>query len=355
MTTTPLRFTDTVRELFRARRILVALSISVPLLIAQVRWSYDARALPLGALWVTLSYVLAPHAWRAWVGRGGLRGVATFLLTALLFTVTIGWVVPRLLDMGLTLMTARASLLIGCGAFCAGGWALGRDMDHEQRASDEATRAESLTRAAEDARLLAMRAHLDPHFLFNTLNAIAETCREDAEAAERAILALSDVLRNVMSGIGQSSWPLRREVLLCGEVIALHLVRYPDRFSFESTCDDDELLDTPVPPLLLLPLIENAMKHGPERGHRGNVALHVARSRVSDDELEIALTNPGPFAGRREGGHGLRIVEQRLALHFRGGGALTMERPTPDVTRAIVTLKRPPSDANTMSQLAERP
>ena len=80
-------------------------------------------------------------------------------------------------------------------------WVLGRDIELSSELAAEARRAASLTRAAEDARLIAIRQHLDPHFLFNTLGAIAEWCREDPVVAERALLELSAMLHTLFEGI----------------------------------------------------------------------------------------------------------------------------------------------------------
>ena len=82
--------------------------------------------------------------------------------------------------------------------------------DLEQHLLASQARAAALEREAEHAQLLALRSHFDPHFLFNTLNAIAEWCREDGLVAERAILALSSMLHTIMTAIRATRWPLAR-------------------------------------------------------------------------------------------------------------------------------------------------
>ena len=129
-----------------------------------------------------------------------------------------------------------------------------------------------LAREAEGAQLLALRSHLDPHFLFNTLNAIAEWCREDGETAERAVMRLSAMLRTVLAGVRASTWPLAEELALLDTLFELHRLRDPDRVRVTRHLPEP-LPDVAVPPMLLLPLAENAVKHGPAAGHAGEIVL----------------------------------------------------------------------------------
>lgn len=208
---------------------------------------------------------------------------------------------------------------------------------HEQQIRAE--RAEALRVKAE---LRALRSSLDPHFLFNTLNAIAEWCREDGMVAERAILELSSMLRTVMDGVRVPSWSLQRELALCDTLLSLHLIRDPELFSLDRFVDE-AALSCEVPPMLLLPLVENAMKHGPAKGHRGAVRLSL---RTRGDELVFELENPGRFGGERAGGDGLATLRRRLALAYGdrarfaiGGDARTLA--TVSIPRAIAGASRP--------------
>jgi two-component system, LytTR family, sensor histidine kinase AlgZ len=166
--------------------------------------------------------------------------------------------------------------------------------------------------------LLALRAHLDPHFLFNTLNALAEWCRQDPAVAERALLQLSSVLRAVLTGVKAPSWPLEHELELARTVFELHLMRDPKLFELEWSVDE-QLAGVHVPPMLLLPLVENAVKHGPSRGHRGALAFVVRRA---GDRVHVRVENPGPFRGPRQGSDGLPTLARRLALVYDGRATL---------------------------------
>src|SRR5262249_23329214 len=92
----------------------------------------------------------------------------------------------------------------------------------------------------------------------------------------------------------------------------LYLIRDPQLFVYTRDVPAD-LPDLEVPPMILLPIAENAMKHGPSAGHRGELVLRVRASRGA---LDVDLSNPGGYTGPREGGSGLPIIEKRLALVY---------------------------------------
>jgi LytS/YehU family sensor histidine kinase len=229
--------------------------------------------------------------------------------------VVLGWAVPLLAHVTWSFMTDPGSLAVLFVLFTVGGWGLGRDIELEEGLKEEQMRAEKLAVEAERAQLLALRAHLDPHFLFNTLNAIAEWCRDDPEVAERATLKLADMLRTVLEGVKTESWSLARELELLENLFELYRVRDSDRYIF--TVDHVEPLpEAEVPPMLLLPLVENAIKHGPSAGHRGEVRISVESD--EKEQLRVEIRNPGKYTGRRKGGEGLAMVEKRLALSYTG-------------------------------------
>jgi LytS/YehU family sensor histidine kinase len=147
-------------------------------------------------------------------------------------------------------------------------------------------------------------------------------------------LQLSSMLRVILEGVKQPTWPLARELELLSSLFSLHQMRDPELFTWSLSVDDGAK-DALVPPLLLLPLGENAMKHGPARGHRGTVSVSVV---VDAGSVVVIVENPGAFAGRRDGGEGLAIVEGRASL---AGGSVVVETVAGDRTRA--TLRLPPA------------
>jgi hypothetical protein len=310
-------FASTLAALAAPRRLVPILVLAIPIVMTQApspsRW-----AIPVGILMVLGFLLLGPASYRYFFGaraRGPMAlRVAGFLAIGAGVVGFVGIAVPELVDLRSSFLTYDSSLLISLGLFYVGGFGLGRDIELALALERERRRTEELLREAEHAQLLAIRAHLDPHFLFNTLNAIAEFCREDGAAAEHAILELSSMLRTLMEGLRTPSWPLERDVGLARALGRLYAARDPDKFVFEEDVDS-EALGREVPAMILLPAIENAWKHGPARGRRGPVRLVV---RADAHETTVRIENAGSFEGRREGGEGLAMIETRLAVAFGG-------------------------------------
>ena len=310
----------TLRALLRTRRLVAIALVCVALVAAQASFSADPWAVPLGVALCLVFVVVAPVSWRVLfpAGRLDLRhgGVRLVLYTAIGagIVLSLGVAVPRALGVGRTLLTAPSSVVVCLALFLVGGWGLARDIWLESSLERSEARAAALGREAERAQLLALRSHLDPHFLFNTLNAIAEWCRDDGVVAERAVLELSAMLRAVLEGVQLHAWPLREELKLVETLFALHALRDPERVRLERHVPEP-LPEIAVPPMVLLPLAENAMKHGVSAGHDGAVRLDVEQG---EEGLVVRLANAGAFGGRRAGGLGLNLVERRLSLAYEG-------------------------------------
>lgn len=334
-------FIDTQKALAKPRRAIPIAVVSAPLIYAQAVFSHSWSAIGLAATMCVAFIALGPFSWRVLfpterkVSWAPLR-LALFVAIGGLVTLLIGYVLAQALGFRVTFITSAESNMVTATLFWVGGWGLGRDIDLEQNLLSEKARVEALRREADHAQLLAMRNHLDPHFLFNTLNAIAEWCREDGEVAEKAVLELSAMLRVVLAGVKTPAWPLEKEIDLAKTLLSLHRIRDPGLFSLVEDIDAAAGAVL-VPPMVLLPLVENAMKHGPSAGHRGEVHLEV---KLEDEgkSLVLRLENPGPFRGRREGGEGIAMVEKRVALAYGKGGTCTLSSVAGDRTQAELRL-----------------
>jgi signal transduction histidine kinase len=315
---------STLRALLEPRRAIPILLVSIPMVMLQTRMSRDPLAAPIGILMCVAFVFFAPMSWRALFPRGLERGAAPRLVVYALAGIGIvgatGKLVPRMLGMGTTLLTANSSLVVCATLFLVGGWGLGRDIELEERLSHERARAIVLEREAEHARLMALRSHLDPHFLFNTLNAIAEWCRADPEVAERAVLELANILRRVLEGVKAPEWSLATECELARQVFSMHQLRDPEAFTLRWDLPEP-LPAVTLPSMLLLPIVENAVKHGPGAGHRGEIRFAVRQERGM---LVVRVENPGPYRGPREGSDGLPTVERRLRQAFGDEGSFAI-------------------------------
>jgi two-component system, LytTR family, sensor histidine kinase AlgZ len=330
----------TLRALIAPKRLAPLLLIAASLVFAQVRFSRDPLALPLGILMCLVFVAVAPVSYRVLFPEGldlSHGGVRLVLYGAVGSGVVLssGYVLPKLLRMGPTFLTQPVNLAV-CGAlYLVGGWGLGRDIGFEESLARERAKGARLQLEAEQAQLLALRSHLDPHFLFNTLNAIAEWCRTDGAVAEAAVLKLSAMLRSVLAGVRSATWPLDRELELLRTLFDLHLLRDPDLFQLSVEVAPG-VSEVPIPPLMLLPLAENAVKHGPAAGHRGRISLELA---TQENELVFTLENPGASKGPRPGSTGLPTVERRLALAYGGAARFSLESAE-GRTRVTVRLPR---------------
>lgn len=308
-------YVDTLRGLVAPRRAIPISLVCAPMVLAQDHFTRGHPTSVALAVGMCFAFVgTAPFSWRALFPTSGPRfgWVPSLLLYGLMggLPAVLGFFLPSVLGLGQTFLTGSVNLLVAATLFWVGGWGLARDIDQEQGLQRAVAQAEAARRAVEEAQNLALRAHLNPHFLFNTLNAIAEWCREDPLVAERALLDLSVLLRDVLGGATVSRWSVTREVEVARRVWSLHQTRDAGRFDPHIDLPDD-LPDVDIPPLLLLPLVENAVTHGPAKGHRG--PLHLAVSATADAAV-FTISNPGSFGKARADSSGLDTVRRILAM-----------------------------------------
>src|ERR1700741_4600814 len=165
---------------------------------------------------------------------------------------------------------------------------------------------------ARDAELRALKAQVNPHFLFNSLNSISALTSVDPAKAREMCVLLGDFLRRTL-GLGEKvAIPLEEELSLIRSFLAVEKVRFGARIQMEENIDRDAL-DVFVPPLLLQPLVENAVVHGISNLVEGGSIKLEIHSR--NGTLSIAVENSfdPDSPPRRRGGVGLANVRQRLA------------------------------------------
>jgi LytS/YehU family sensor histidine kinase len=191
---------------------------------------------------------------------------------------------------------------------------------HYMQLAQQASRDAELL--ARDAELRALKAQINPHFLFNSLNSITALTTVDPARAREMCIRLSDFLRNTL-GLGERetiSW--REELALSRTYLDVEQVRFGSRLRVEIAVDDD-CSDCMVPPLVLQPLIENAVKHGIATMVDGG--LIRVEGHIVDGSMEVRVSNdfdPDSPSPRRHG-LGLRNVRGRLATRFGDAARLT--------------------------------
>jgi two-component system sensor histidine kinase AlgZ len=292
----------------------------------------------LGSFWVCAAAPLT----RTRLGRSlGTQFLAALLSSAMWLAVGKGWafalgrldvfpdlpgrlpqVAPLLLGLGgaLFLLTSALHYLLAA-------------LDSSQEAERRALQFEIASREAE---LRALRAQIHPHFLFNSLNSISALVVSRPEEARRLCVALGDFLRRSLTLGSRETVALAEELDLAEQLLSIEKVRFGERLGHEVVADDAARACA-VPPLLLQPLVENAVTHGIAQLIDGG-RVRIAADR-HDDLLVVAIENPrDPDARARRGtGIGLANVRRRLAA-LHGDAATLRVLPSADAFRVEVRL-----------------
>jgi len=175
-------------------------------------------------------------------------------------------------------------------------------------------RGRALSPALTEARLQALQARIRPHFLFNSINAVLSLIRKNPAQAEHALEDMADLFRVLMADNRELTL-IPREVELCRQYLALEQLRLGERL--QVTWDISEMpADALIPPLVLQPLLENAVYHGIEpTSVSGAIIIRISRDR---NEIHIMLRNPYHPDDNHHAGNRMALsnIRERLALHF---------------------------------------
>lgn len=271
-----------------------------------------------------------------WAGLPGYVGL--WLDLGVIVTAALLGAASHALSFGLAFAVLRGpELLLFFGAGLLSGLATtGLAYTHLRLAAEieaSALRLAELERAALQSRLSVLSAQVNPHFLFNTLNTLAELVHEDEDAAEEMVTDLSAMMRSALRS-STKQVPLSEELALIGRLLRIESARLGDRLQW--TVDIEPTLpEVAVPGLLIQPLVENAVKHGVfPRPEGGRVSVSARRVR---DHIEVRVEDDGPglpedvaqelaagalsMRGTEGSGGGLRSCAERLRLTWPGGRA----------------------------------
>jgi signal transduction histidine kinase len=187
--------------------------------------------------------------------------------------------------------------------------------------------ATELLARAREQELAALKAQINPHFLFNTLNSVSATLKRDPDRAREMIAKLAGMMRYALDSSTRDTVPLREEIDFAERYLALEGHRFSDRLDASVEVRvDDAALDTPVPPMILQPLVDNALRHGiapSETG--GTVTLRVSaadgRIRVRVADTGVGPDTDAPLSADSDG-VGLANTSARLTHAYGPDAAL---------------------------------
>jgi two-component sensor histidine kinase len=201
---------------------------------------------------------------------------------------------------------------------------------------------EKLKTLAAQAELKALRAQINPHFLFNSLNTVASLVSIDPAKAEEAVERLADIFRYALSASDKEFVTLRDELDFIDAYLEIEKTRFADRLKV-TTDLPSKILDTPVPSLILQPLVENSVKHG--FGENGEMRVEIT-GYLDGDSVRVAIKDEGKGVseeikrGIYTNGTGLRNINERLQKVYGEDYGLEIKGNRPRGTIAIVSIPK---------------
>lgn len=206
---------------------------------------------------------------------------------------------------------------------------IARTMIQEERAKRLSTE-----KAAIEANLRLLQAQIEPHFLFNTLSNILSLLETDPEKGKSMLLDLMQFLRTSLSKTRKETSTIGQEMELIRAYLNIFKIRMSDRLRFDIDIPED-IKNISFPPMLIQPLIENAVKHGLESAIEGGEILVTGS--VSRDNIRIEVKDTGPgFHENSIPGIGIENIKNRLKSLFGDKACLILEENRPSGLKAII-------------------
>jgi len=187
-----------------------------------------------------------------------------------------------------------------------------------------------------ELELKTIKAHINPHFIFNALNSIRALVDENPERARTAITELSNILRSSMTSDKVETVTLEKELNIVKDYLALEQIRFEERLQVQFHIDEDTL-DQPVPPMMLQTLVENAIKHGISKTVAGGHIEII--SDFKDNHHELIIRNTGHLNGSaNEVGFGIGSTKNRLNLLYGSNASFEIKDISTTEVQAKVIL-----------------
>lgn len=297
-------------------------------------------AIPI-AIWAARRFPISRRTWMTGVPMALLCAIGYSILHTTLMWATRSAIFPAVglgpYDYGIMLYRypMEASNDIISFAFISGFVYAFQRLAKARRTELEA--AELQTQLAQ-AQLENLRLQLNPHFLFNTLNAISSVMYEDVRKADAMIAKLSDFLRVVLDSNGVHEVPLDEELAVERKYVEIMTARLEQRLDLQVDVAETAR-DAAVPFMILQPLIENSIRHGVEP-ERGAIDIRIAVARENGSTVIFVDDDGAGFSPRphAEGGRGLSLVRSRLAHMYGDGATFAIGARESGGTRAVLTL-----------------
>jgi Histidine kinase len=193
-----------------------------------------------------------------------------------------------------------------------------------------------LETTVKELELKTIKSHINPHFIFNSLNSIRALVDENPERARKAITELSNILRSSMKAEKAETVTLEKELAIVADYLALEHMRFEERLQVEMDIDPDTL-GQPVPPMMLQTLVENAIKHGISKLMNGGLVRVIAD--FKDDHLELLVQNTGQLGNSiNSDGFGIKSTQDRLNLMYQGKATFAIRNMDDNMVESKVTM-----------------
>jgi signal transduction histidine kinase len=297
------------------------------------------------AVVLLLAFALAGH-WRQswlprWVAQVAAVVLAAPLATLVVYLLSTGGSVAAIVQdrwrvWGFVLI-AGTGLVVGV-VLALGALYRERDAQAQSQALAFALERETLERQAADARLALLRSQIEPHFLFNTLANVQELVDSGSPRASEVLKSLIAYLRAAMPRLADGSATLGDEEGLVRAYLDLMLMRMPDRLAFAIDIDP-ALRALRFPPMALLTLVENAVRHGIDPAEHGG-RIDVGARRASDGAVRVWVADSGlGMAESAQPGTGLANLRARMQAFFGPSATLELSEQAPQGVRAELSFR----------------
>ena len=206
-------------------------------------------------------------------------------------------------------------------------------IENSRNTKIDSVKMESLVK---ELQLKTIKAHINPHFIFNALNSIRALVDENPERARTAITELSNILRSSMQAEKTETTTLEKELSIVKDYLELEQIRFEDRLKVSYEIDEDTL-DQQVPPMMLQTLVENAIKHGISKQVNGG-SIKVSSDFV-DSHHELIVENTGHInSSKNNEGFGIVSTINRLKLLYGNAANFEIKNINGNIVKARVTL-----------------